>query len=142
MGWMGNNKSNFCLQAKQILCEMGQQNVYRRLEHVNIDQMKKLVFEKEVLNWSENVNNFSKLDLLSKIKPSFGTESLERYDKSLLSQFRYDILPIEVETGRYKGPNSQDGKCTLCNTGEIEDQFHFALYYPINYAIRTDFVAI
>ncbi len=121
---------------------MGQQNVYRRLEHVNIDQMKKLVFEKEVLNWSENVNNFSKLDLLSKIKPSFGTESLERYDKSLLSQFRYDILPIEVETGRYKGPNSQDGKCTLCNTGEIEDQFHFALYYPINYAIRTDFVAI
>ncbi len=110
----------------------------------SIDQFKKLVLEKEELNWSDNVTKFSKLELFSKIKPNFATENylkldLDRYDKSLLSQFRYDILPIEVETGRYKGLNREERKCTLCKTGEIEDQLHFALYCESNDTIRTDF---
>ncbi len=107
--------------------------------------LKKQVFEKEKLDWAENVRNVSKLDLLTRIKQSFGPENylkldLDRYDKSLLSQFRYGILPIEIETGRYKRINREDRTCTLCNTGEVEDQLHFALYCPVNNDIRSDFV--
>ncbi len=101
--------------------------------------------ESEISKWSNDVTKFSKLDLLAEIKPTFGTEEylkmdLDRYDKSLLSQFRYGILPIEVETRRYKNLERKDRKCTLCNTGEIEDQLHFALKCPIFNQYRSEFV--
>ncbi len=139
-----SNKSNFSANVKQILCELGQRDAYRMRSQVDLDLMKKQVLEKEELSWSENVTNFSKLDLLSKIKPSFGPEKyltldLDRYDKSLLSQFRYDILPIEVETGRFKGLSRDERKCPLCNSGETEDQIHFALHCSVNDVNRNDF---
>ena len=88
---------------------------------------------------------YPKLDLLVNIKHNFGTEKylemdLDRYDKSLLSQFRYGILPIEIETGRYRGLDRKDRLCTLCNEGVVEDQIHFALKCPTYDQIRTEFV--
>ncbi len=86
---------------------------------------------------------FSKLDLLAKIKTCFGVESylkvnMDRYDQSLLSQFRYGILPLELETGRYKNIVRENRICTLCNTG-LEDQIHFAFKCPLYDDIRNDF---
>ncbi len=100
-----SNKSNFCAQAKQILCDLGQKDSYCKLSPFDIDLGRKCILEREASHWAENVN-FPKLDLLAKIKSKFGTESylqvdLDRYDKSLLSQYRYGILPLEIETGRY-----------------------------------------
>ncbi len=82
--------------------------------------------------------------MLVEIKPNFGAEKylkldLDRYDKSLLSQFRYRILPLELETGRYKGIDRENRLCTLCNTGEIEDQIHFSFTCPVYDHFRTEF---
>ncbi len=139
------NKSNFCAQVKQILCDIKQKDSYRKLEAVDINYSEQQVRDGEISKWSNAVTKFSKLDLLAEIKPTFGTEEylkmdLDRYDKSLLSQFRYGILPIEIETGRYKNLERKDRKCTLCNTGEIEDQLHFALKCPIFNQYRSAFV--
>ncbi len=100
--------------------------------------------EKERIHWSTEVKKFSKLDLLAKIKPNFGIEKyleldLDRYDKSLLSQFRYGILPLELETGRYKGIDRENRLCTLCNLGAIEDQIHFSFICPAYDHFRTEF---
>ena len=65
----GGNKSNICAQAKQVLCEMGKQDVYHRLGQIDIGLMKKQILGKEELSWSENATNISKLELLTKIKP-------------------------------------------------------------------------
>ncbi len=51
-------------------------------------------------------------------------------------------MPIEVETGRYKNLDRKDRICTLCNSGEIENQIHFALYCPVYDHLRSDFVNI
>ncbi len=119
-----SNKTNFSAQVKQVLCDVNMKDSYSRLEPVDIDIGEKHILTGEELKWSTDVTKFSKLDLLAEIKHSFGSEKyleidLDRYDKSLLSQFRYGILPIEVETGRYKNLERKDRICTLCNTREI-----------------------
>ncbi len=140
-----SNKSNFCSQVKQVLCDINMKDCYSRLEPVDIDLGEKHILTGEEIKWSNDVTKFSKLDLLADIKQSFGSEKylridLDRYDKSLLSQFRCGILPIEIETGRYKNLARKDRICTLCNTGEIENQVHFALYCPVYNHLRVEFV--
>ncbi len=138
-----NNKSNFSAHAKQIICDMGKKESYRKVEQIDLDMAKTTALERDKSRWSEEVVKFSKLDLLTKMKTCFGVESylkvnMDRYDKSLLSQFRYGILPLELETGRYKNIARENRICTLCNTG-IEDQIHFALKCPIYNDIRNEF---
>ncbi len=63
---------------------------------------------------------------------------MDRYDRSLLSQLRYGILPLEIETGRYKNVARDHRICTLCNTA-VEDQIHFVFKCPTYENIRNDF---
>ena len=140
-----SNKSNFCAQTKQVLCDIGLRDSYRTLTTVDINSGREKIFENEKTEWVENVSDYSKLDLLSKIKTEFGTEKylqldLDRYDKSLLSQFRYGILPLEIETGRYKNLKREQRFCTICNCGAIEDQIHFAFYCSAYQEIRDEFI--
>ncbi len=126
---------------------MGLRDTYHRLETVDLNSAKRKLLEKESNEWGENVMGYSKLDLLSKIKHEFGTEKylqldLDRYDKCLLSQFRYDILPLEVETGRYKNLAREQRQCTICNNGSIEDQIHFAFKCHVYNDVRSEFVNV
>ncbi len=99
-----NNRANFCAHVKQILCEMGKGESYHRVEQIDLNSVKLNILEREKTKWIIEVVKFSKLDLLRKIKQSFGPQmylklNMDRYDRSLLSQFRYGILPLEIETG-------------------------------------------
>ena len=44
-----------------------------------------------------------------------------------MSQFRCGILPLRVETGRFKKPKEkvEDRLCIVCNSSAIEDETHF-----------------
>ncbi len=71
--------------------------------------------------------------LYKQIKTSFGVETfltlnIDRYEKSLLAQLRYGILPLRVETGRFVNEKRCDRICTFCNSGDIEDQIHFLFH--------------
>ncbi len=127
------------------MCDIKQKDSYRKLEPVDVNSGEKQILSGEEFNWSNDVLKFSKLDLLADVKNSFGTEKylemdLDRYDKSLLSQFRYGILPIAVETGRYKGLDRNERICTLCDAEEVENQIHFALKCSTYTQFRNDFV--
>ncbi len=62
--------------------------------------------------------------------------NLKRYNRSLVSKLVCGILPLEVETGRYarkwdkvkkkyvKIPR-EERYCTVCNSGKVEDEYHF-----------------
>ena len=43
-------------------------------------------------------------------------------------QFRFGILPLRFETGRYGGESVQDRKCVYCNKNSVEDEIHFLLH--------------
>ena len=95
--------------------------------------MKKSLFERMSIKWSDSCVNMSKLDLYKQIKNTFGAEryltlNIDRYEKSLLSQLRYGILPLRIETGRFVNEDRCERLCKLCNSGNIEDQIHFLFH--------------
>ena len=46
----------------------------------------------------------------------------------MLSQFRFGILPLRIETGRwYQGLDVNQRLCEICKNGDIEDEVHFLI---------------
>ncbi len=44
--------------------------------------------------------------------------------RSLMAQFRIGILPLHIETGRFRDKRINKRVCLLCNTGEVENELH------------------
>ncbi len=47
----------------------------------------------------------------------------------MLAQIRFGILPLHIETGRFKGTALEERIWQICNSPSIEDEFHFILIY-------------
>ncbi len=54
-------------------------------------------------------------------------ECLPRKERSLLAQIRFGILPLHIETGRFRSLNLEERTCKICYSQEIEDEFHFII---------------
>ncbi len=50
---------------------------------------------------------------------------LNRKRRSIISQFRIGILPLHIETGRFRNVNEYERKYHICNNEDIENKFHF-----------------
>ncbi len=48
---------------------------------------------------------------------------MSRRERSLLAQFTFGILPLEIEVGRYHNKPVAERKCPFC--AEVEDEIHF-----------------
>jgi hypothetical protein len=87
-------------------------------------------------------------------KQTFETEKyvkycLSRRRRSLIAQIRIGILPLHIETGRFRNLKVEERTCQICKQNEIENEFHFIcicniythfrneMYNKIN---NTDFV--
>ena len=47
-----------------------------------------------------------------------------RSNRRALALFRCGCAPIALETGRYQNVPYEERLCTICNSGNIEDEFH------------------
>ena len=50
---------------------------------------------------------------------------IHKYQRSLFAQFRAGILPLHVETGRFRNLPLEQRLCVLCDKSEVEDEYHF-----------------
>ena len=85
----------------------------------------------------------AKLETYKQIKPAFGVEkyltlNIDRYEKSLLSQLRYGILPLRIETGRFVNEKHHERLCTLCNSNLVEDTEHFLFHCKLYDSYRLE----
>ncbi len=131
--YTNTNKSNFISHVKQICCEANLKTSFQDNTRIDLNYVRQHLFQKLSSTWLSSCTKMSKLDLYSQIKPTFGIEpfltlNIDRYEKSLLSQLRYGILPLRVETGRFGGEKHCDRICTLCNSGSVEDEIHFLFH--------------
>ncbi len=126
-----DNKSNFAARIKQIMSEIKMKDLYDSRSQIDIVHAKKMLLDWSSNNWSASLDKYkSKLDVYKCIKTNFGVEkylelNLDKYEKSLLSQTRYGILPLREETGRFKNERREDRICTLCNLQKVENVLHF-----------------
>ena len=82
--------------------------------------------------WKSEVNSKPKLRTYKLFKSEFKTSNSvfinHRVKRSLLAQFRYGILPLRIETGRwYRGIDLDQRICEICKNGDVEDEVNFLL---------------
>ena len=92
--------------------------------------------------WKNDITHKPKLRFYLQFKRDKGTELYVRYnlssiERSYMAQLRLGILPIAVETGRYRGIPINERLCELCNRDCIEDENHILFTCPIYDRLRS-----
>ena len=52
-------------------------------------------------------------------------KNLSRSERSIVTKFKCGVLPIMIETGRYKDVPLEDRLCQICSDHVLEDEEHF-----------------
>ncbi len=63
-------------------------------------------------------------------KKSFITEDYVKFclnskKRSLTAQIRIGILPLHIETRRFRNVKVEERVCQVCKNGDVENEFHF-----------------
>lgn len=80
--------------------------------------------------WLTAVESKPKLRSYKMFKMAPSVESYLSLDipkgsRSLCAQLRSGVLPLCIETGRYQRLDVNLRRCEVCETGDVEDEFHF-----------------
>ncbi len=80
--------------------------------------------------WKDAAEGMSKLDTYREVKDFadiaiLAKSNLPRNERSLVARLLCGILPLEIETSRFKDKKRQTRLCKLCLSGKVEDELHF-----------------
>ena len=59
---------------------------------------------------------------------SLVSSNISRYQRSLVAQLKFGILPLKIETDRYQGIPLEQRICKLCDSNSIETELHFLFH--------------
>ena len=84
------------------------------------------------ISWTNKLPTKPKLRTYITFKDSYRTEEYVKYNisrkqRSLFAQFRVGILPLHIETGRFRGTALEERLCLICKNGDIENEQHFLI---------------
>ena len=66
------------------------------------------------------------------------SSNLSRYQRSILTQLKFGILPLKIETDRYQGIPPEERLCKICQLNVPEDELHFVFTCPALEHIRRN----
>ncbi len=140
-----DNKANFASNIKQILCQLDLKKCYKDQTVIDVSYAREQLMKGVEKDWKNYANKKVKLDLYNNIKTKYGAEkylllNIDKYEKSLLSQLRYGILPLRVETGRFCNEKREGRVCTLCSTNTVENVEHFLFECSVYDSQRLQFI--
>ena len=125
-----DNNGVWCQSVLKIFVELGMEHVYQNKMLCNLKTCEQVLHENYNEEWLKLAKRKSKLKLYLEIKKEFGVEkhillNLSRHERSVLSQLRCSILPIQIELGRFTNLKIEERLCQICNSGVIETECHF-----------------
>jgi len=128
---------------KTILSELNLQYVYDNKEFCSLDDIEQKLKECNRNCWENEVVSYKKLRtyvIFKKtcIKEKYLSMILSSKERSLFAQYRLGVLPLILETGRYKGEKEEERICTLCCSREVENEKHFLLHCKLYEDERSD----
>ena len=124
-----NGINNWAFEINEILNSVNIFNDINHLTTINIETVKNKLLTIEENEWKTSVDNKPKLRTYSKFKTEVGIENYvtkctNKYKRSLIAQFRSGTFPLQIEIGRYRNIQLNERTCKICNSNEIEDEFH------------------
>ena len=105
---------------------------YDNKSQCDLEIMRSKLMELECNTWANSLDAKPKLRTYRTFKEDYKQEhyltmNLSRTERSCLAQFRSGVLPIRVETGRFKREAIEERVCIFCDKGEIEDECHLVM---------------
>ena len=137
------SKYTWSSYIKSLFIEINMVNFYNSFMTCNINTVKNLLIQKHIQNWKSRILSKPKLRFYNIFKNIPMTENyvsmnLSSIERSYLAQLRLGILPLEIETGRYKSIPIDNRKCKLCNLNLVEDEKHILFTCTLYNDIRLD----
>ena len=122
-------KENWCDEIKMLCNATGHMPNFNNLLHIDIEYFNEKNHENFENRWNYGLSSKPKLRTYITFKNTINTEDyvkqcISRRKRSLLAQFRLGILPLAIETGRFKGVEARERVCKICNTDNVEDEMH------------------
>ncbi len=139
-----NKKYNWSAYVKCIFEEISMIDLYQSKSELDIDNVKRYLNEKFHDYWSNSVKSMPKLRTYRLFKDTFAIEPyvesfMSRRQRSLVSQLRSGILPLAIETGRWRGQKLEERVCQICNSSTVEDEIHFVFLCNVYDLERQNF---
>lgn len=118
--------------VKGLFRKMGMLEYYQEKKVCNLDAVTEKMKLMDVEEIMKEISKKPKLRLYKQLMSDEDTElyvklNITSSERSILAQFRMGILPLRVETGRFRNLKISDRLCQICNSGEVEDEVHFML---------------
>jgi len=122
-------------KIKTLFTTIGLENCFNNMEPCNIKIATEKLFERDIIDWRNSIQLKPKLRLYKTHKENYLPEkyvtlNLIPFERSLMAQFRLGILPLHIETGRFRNIRAENRVCTICNSGLVEDEIHFLFNCP------------
>lgn len=130
-----NISSNWSSQVKNTMESLNIENTYTNFTPCNLHNAEEKLRTNLETEWHNDIQSVPKLRTYILFKSSYTVEKYLTLDlpkpiRSKLAMFRCGVLPLRIETGRYRGEPVEDRICNLCDLNEIETEKHFLLHCP------------
>ena len=144
-----NNKESWATHVKNLLCEHGFGEVWYWQGPGDFDIFLFHFMTRAVdifkQNWYSETCSKNKLRQYCNFKLLFQTEdyllsNMHHRFKRAIARLRNSGLALEVEEGRMHGIDLEERTCKICNSLEIEDEFHFICVCPLYDNLRQKYL--
>ena len=124
-----NKSGTWCYHIRNIFESAGCSNVFDDVNPCDIASVETALIGLDTDRWNANrykdklrYYNMYKYD---KEREDYLSFNVTRYQRSLMAQFRFGILPLEIEIGRFRNIPLSNRICQMCNSNVVEDEIHF-----------------
>ena len=141
--YMRNNNLGWVKRVKSIFLELDLDITSNDISHIPLQTVKEHLVIKDTHQWKLSVASKPKLRTYALFKINLKTELyvsllIPKCKRSIFCQFRSGILPLAIETGRYRNVPADERLCEICNLNLVEDEFHSLCYCPRYQELRTE----
>ena len=127
---------NWCSDMKKVFVKLDLEHIFHSKSLCDIEQLKTKSADLMHKNWKAELDKKPKLRSFRTYKTDMKPESYvqhcyNRQLRSFLAQIRCGILPLKIETGRFKNQPLDERMCEMCHLGKVESELHFLCECPL-----------
>lgn len=127
------------------MSNMGMGSYWRTMTPVDINEVKRKLHNITQTAWRLELHNKPKLRTYVQIKERLEVSThvtcyINKSARSLITQLRVGVLPLQLEVGRYYQIPVNGRICEACNMNEVEDEEHFLFRCPLYNIEREEIV--
>ena len=134
---------------KNLLDRTGFSEIWKYPNSVRIESLiplfKHRLIDNFIVELRIGIESSNSMTLYREINDNFEIQSYlskvhNRKQRQALSKLRLSSHGLRIETGRHIRMGRENRKCTLCDSNDIEDEFHFILKCPVYNDVRAAYI--